>query len=1327
MDEEALRKYAGNTIPKGDGIMKCPQCQHENREGARFCEECGEKLQLICPNCGSQAANPEAKFCDECGARLVSAETAVPKLEDMRDQLYIPEPLRRQMDTAQQEMEGENRLVTALFADISGFTLMSQQLTPEATVEKVNQCIRVISDSIYRYEGSVNRFIGDCVLAFFGAPLTHENDPERAILAALDMREAVSQLGLDISIGINTGMMYFGTIGDQEHLEISAYGSDVIVAKRLQETAEPGQILVGSGVYRLTRREFEFRPPSSLTLKGIVKPVSTYEVLKESPRPEKLRGIEGLRAEMIGREREFADLKECIDELLTGRGQMVSIIGEAGVGKSRLVWELKEYLETREREQWSIGALEQESKGAGERGSGGASVSVSILEGRCVSIGESIGYWVFIDMLRRYVDFSEDDSLEDRREKIVEKMKSLFPQRWQEIVPYVGNLLSVRFGEWNDRIRYLPAEQVKHQTFLTLRDVFLSLAQEKPLLLILEDLHWADNLSLDLLTLLMDVLSLAPLMLLCVYRPDKEHRSWHIGAQASAKCLDRYTEITLRPLNLQESRRLVQSLLSIENLPESVRESILQKAEGNPFFVEEVIRSLIESGNVYRDGERWVARGEMGDLAVPDTIQNVIMARIDRLEDEVWYVLQSAAVIGRLFLHKLLQYTTQQEQNLDRYLWQLEERDLVYEERAVPEVEYSFRHVLTQETAYNTILSRRRREFHHKVAEGYEALYASRIEEYYEELAYHYSRSDDKPKALHYLVKAGDKSKDAFANDEAIGYYQQALALIDEMDVDSRPASTIGHIYHSLGEIYFPLMRHKEAVECCHKALEYTTDRKQRARIYGTMGWIYQREGELDPALESLNAGIAELGDDTECSEMAWISIPLCWVLVDKEGNAEKALEIASRWLKILEDTEHYFEMVELYNVPVILYGFNPEKVGEALEYAQKSVKVAEKSGNSYLIATSIFRHGWVYMHSGANDSAIELLEEALEIFRKIGDSFDVGRVYFWLYHSYKRRDNRGKAIEYLNRAAGISHHTHYALFMRELAGESLLNGDAEKAIQYSKKALKAINPTIIALAWVLTSDFVAQNLGVLEEELARMGRSQEFIPYCGKIREEKEEILGQLRLTQWYLEPGELSGLFPETVFADEFDGPDLRSEWEWVNPGGDYSLSSESGWLELRAASGSNLYGRNFDAPRLLQEISGDFAAEIKMKAASGDQPSVGGILVWKDRENFIRFERGLHLEYGIVLSGNMQGEWNFFGRGRLASDIVYLRLERMDDRLSAYCSSDGENWLTCGQVTFPVEDPVQVGIHAIGYVGIRGGNVATATRFDYFRVLRGASQIS
>ena len=278
-------------------------------------------------------------------------------------------------------------------------------------------------------------------------------------------------------------------------------------------------------------------PP--LTLKGIAQPVPAYEAVKALPKPEKIRGIEGLRAEMIGREREFADLKDCVDDLLAGRGQIVSVIGEAGVGKSRLATELKEYIQDKE---------------------------IRWLEGRCVSIGESIGYWVFIDILRSYLEFSETDSPKVLGEKIVDKMGALFPQRWEEIVPYIGHLLSVKFGnQWDEKVKYLPAEQVKHQTFLALRDLFLALANQKPLLLILEDLHWADNLSLDLLSLLMDDLTLVPLMPLCIYRPDKEHKSWHLSSQASAKCLDRYTEITLRALNPQESRRLVESLLWIDN------------------------------------------------------------------------------------------------------------------------------------------------------------------------------------------------------------------------------------------------------------------------------------------------------------------------------------------------------------------------------------------------------------------------------------------------------------------------------------------------------------------------------------------------------------------------------------------------------------------------------------------------------------------------------------------------------------------------------------------------------------------------------------------
>ncbi|MBI1930241.1 tetratricopeptide repeat protein [Candidatus Poribacteria bacterium] len=746
------------------------------------------------------------------------------------------------------------------------------------------------------------------------------------------------------------------------------------------------------------------------------------------------------------------------------------------------------------------------------------------LEGRCVSIGESIGYWVFIDILRSYLEFAESDSPETLVEKIVEKMKSLFPQRWEEIVPYISHLLSVKFGnQWDEKVKYLPAEQVKYQTFLTLRDVFQALANQKPTLLILEDLHWADNLSLDLLSLLMNDLTLAPLMLLCVYRPEKEHKVWHIGAQASAKCLDRYKEITLRALNPQESRRLVESLLWIDNLPEAVKASILQKAEGNPFFVEEVLRSLIDSGVVYRDGERWVAKADVEKTAVPDTIPSVIMARIDQLDDEVKYVVQSAAVIGRLFRHKLLGYITQLERNLDGYLWQLEERDLVYEERAIPEVEYSFRHALTQETAYNTILSRRRREFHRQVGEGYEALYASRIEEYYEELAYHYSRSDDKGKALHYLVKAGDKSKEAFANEAAIAYYHQALKLMDE--VRAEPALR-GHIYQNLGEIYFPLTKHEEALESCRKALEYTADKKRRARIYGTMGWIYERYGKYDLALEHLHTGIAELGDDIESPGRAMISIPLSWVHIHK-GNIEEGEENVRYGLKIVEGTEHDFERVELYICLNWIYATARHDIDKAFEYAQKGVQAAQKSGNSYLIAHSTFWLGNAHWQKGEADIAIKRYREAIATYKKIGHNFGMGQTYASLSQVYQKRDDWPGVIECLERCLEIPGYPWHMDHILRLAWAYLQSGDAEKAIKCCKKALEG----------GMSNNTLVEPLGVMEEAFAKAGKRGEFIPYCKKLKEEKKGALQDLKLTQWYLEPKELSGLFTQTVFADKFD----------------------------------------------------------------------------------------------------------------------------------------------------------------------------------------------
>jgi predicted ATPase/class 3 adenylate cyclase/regulation of enolase protein 1 (concanavalin A-like superfamily)/ribosomal protein L40E len=1232
--------------------MKCPKCNNDNPDGAKFCMECGENLENLCPKCGAKLP-PEAKFCLECGTKITGAvsdtiKAIIPSFGDAYAKILrnIPKSMAEKLQPSTKAIEGENRILSILFGDVKGSVTLAEKMPPEDFADLINECVSVMVDVIWKYEGSVNRYPGDCVLAFFGTPTAHENDPERAILAALEMSEAVTKLNLRVSIGINTGMVYVGAIGPDGHRETTAMGSAVNLASRLQGAAselheETGGIIVGESTYRLARHSFEFRELPPMKLKNIEIPVTAYQVIKPLPRPEKVRGIEGLRAEMIGRDKEFADLKDSIDELLAGKGQIVSVIGEAGVGKSRLVGEMKSHIKDKD---------------------------VIWLEGRCVSIGESIGYWVFVDILRSYMGFSDGDSTEERREKIIDRIGSLFPQRWKDIIPYIGNLLSVRFeDELYERMRYLPPEQVKHQTFMTLRDLFFTLSQQKPLILIFEDLHWADDLSLDMINLLMDLLTLSSLMLLCVYRPEKEHKSWHIGTRASGKCLDRYREITLRALNPHESRMLIESLLTIENLPESVKGAITNKAGGNPFFVEEVIRSLIERGVVYQDGDRWFAKDDINNVEVPDTIQSVIMARIDRLEGEVKYVLQSASVIGRLFRYNLLRYITQQEGDLDGYLWQLEERDLVYEEHAIPELEYSFRHVLTQETAYNTILSRRRREFHRKVAEGYEALYSSRIQEYYEELAYHYGQSDNKEKALDYLVKAGDKSKEAFANEAAIGYYSQVFKLVEGMK-ETKP-DLVGHVYQNLGEIYFSLSKHEEALEYCRKALEYTTNRKHRVRIYVIMGWVCEREFKTDQGLEYLNAGITELGDDTDSVEMARICIPMSWIKYD-QGNTGEGMKIAQRGLKIVEGTEHILEIQDLL-INLALAFCRSSDIDKAFEYARKSVEIAEKSKNSYFIAHTILHLGWVYWHAGEDDVSIKLEEKALETFKKLGYQFHIGQAHSYIGRVYYRRNDWDMAIKYFEEFLKMPNHPWFIVHLCLLGFVYLY---------------------ILIKQW------------------------EDFTSYWELIGKEKADSIQELGPVKWYLEPKELSGYFTELTFTDEFDDSDLKSEWEWKDQEGkaSYNFSSKAGWLEIRTASGNT--------SMLLQEISGDFAVETKMTLAADNLPSVGGIIVRKNGEYQVQLEMRIEGVHNISLIGNMQDVHNVFGIGVLVSDIVYLRFERIGGKFIAYCSDDGKKWMTCGEFSFPVEDPIQFGLYTSGTVGVfRPTNIDFAIRFDYFRVFK------
>ncbi|MCX5748629.1 MAG: AAA family ATPase [Candidatus Saganbacteria bacterium] len=963
--------------------MKCLKCKQDNPSEALFCMKCGTKLERKCPNCGAEYPE-EAAFCMKCGKKLKEApESAIPKLEDMQDKLYIPEPLRQRMDTAKQELQGENRLVTALFADISGFTPLSNQHSPENVVNIVNDCFKVIVDTIFRYEGNPNRFIGDNVLAFFGAPITHENDPERAIMSALEMRDKVRELSLNISVGINTGMMYFGPIGTKEHLEVSAYGPDINLAKRLQEIANPGQILVGSGTYRLTKRAFDFQQTPSLNLKGIDKPVTAYEAAKIKEHPEKLRGIEGLQSRMIGREHEFTELRDTVDMWLSGQGQMVSIIGEAGIGKSRLVKEIKGFINDK---------------------------PCLWLEGRCISIGQPISYWPFIDMFRTLFDLKEDDNEKDIARKLKDNITELFPNRADDILPFIGHLMSIQFGdELDSKLDGYGSEQIRYQTMVRLRDIFATIARSKPLLLILEDLHWSDELSLDLIAMLMDELVTSQMLLLCVYRPEQDHKCWKLSGMAQRKCFESYTELQLKKLNRTQSYEMVHSLLAIDALPDSVRDMILVKSEGNPFFIEEVIRSLMERELVYKDGDRWTAKSGIEHIDVPDTIHGVIMERIDRLETETKYVLQCASVIGRLFRYRLLDHLMSHERKLDDYLDELEGRELVLEERAMPELEYTFKHVLTQEATYQTILEQRRRQFHRQVAEGIERLYQDRIEEFYEELAYHWERSRDQEKTLEYLIKSGEKATKNYLNDIAIDYYTRAIQLAEELRITG---DRLAEIYERRGGVYQSIGFLEECVSDTTEAADLYTQRTRRASMYarisrlyyGTIcqgqatdeGLIYSRKAieEIDPTDRSreaimtylragwvrsleewepiLNKAIAISEEEGYRDLLAHLHALLYYLRLGVGGLEEQARLEREKALYYLPHLKH--DLTEYAAACSLLAFWGSEN--ERISLAREAMEAAAKSGKSWSTVVSADQLGTYYLRQGETQRAIEIFEE---------------------------------------------------------------------------------------------------------------------------------------------------------------------------------------------------------------------------------------------------------------------------------------------------------------------------------------------------------------
>src|SRR5215212_5748670 len=750
---------------------------------------------MTCPRC--QMANPEgAKFCLNCGNQL----------------------------EAQVRAEGERKYVTVLFADVVDSTGLGERLDPEQVAEIMNGAFAFLNASVTRYDGTVARLLGDAIIAFFGAPVAHEDDAERAVRAGLDIQAATRayaelvkrDYGVDfaVRVGINTGLAVLALVGDEIRTEYTAMGDTTNVAARLQSTAAPGSVIISPDTYHLVRPLFTFKPRGATTVRGKSTPIETYEVLSPKAVPGKVRGLEGLTSPLVGRSAEFQLLHDRLEEVREGRGAFVAVVGEAGLGKSRLLAEVK--------------------------GSADSLPPVAWLEGRALSYGQAVTYFPWRQVFREAIGAQEGEAPENVREKLHRDSGcGAIPEGDKQ---YLEVMLSVESVSTLKAASTLEGDQLVDHITEAVRGHLRASASLKPTVIVLDDLHWADTASLDLLLNVAGLVEDWPLLIICLLRPDKDAPSWSAIERARKELGARYSEISLEPLDTAHAQELLGNLLYIEDLPESVRNLILNKAEGNPFFVEEVIRTLIDSGLIVQEHDHWRATREIVNVSIPDTLTGVLGARIDRLPEGTKHVAQTAAVLGRIFAYRALMATcaaappSEQIGDVEPHLGVLTYEELVRERVHDPELEYIFKHAMTQEAAYELLLIRRRKELHRRAGEALEELYPKQRSELSSVLAHHFRLGEEWPRAADYAMSAGAQAVKVYAMSEALEHYDsayKALTHIPDASPEQRCDAILGWT-----QAAFKLKPYNEVIDRLKEAEKIARELDDDARLARVLHWI---------------------------------------------------------------------------------------------------------------------------------------------------------------------------------------------------------------------------------------------------------------------------------------------------------------------------------------------------------------------------------------------------------------------------------------------------------------------------------------------------------
>ncbi|MCX7021731.1 MAG: tetratricopeptide repeat protein [bacterium] len=1009
---------------------------------------------ITCGLCGFKNA-PNVRFCGGCG-----------------------EPL------AVVTMEEERKDVAILFADICNFTELVASHDPEETKDKIEECLRVMADGVVAMNGVVEKFIGDSVMAVFGVPVTHENDAELAVRAGLRIVDSARNYGvnegleLEVRVGVHFGEVIVSRHSQAPGRAHHVFGNAVNLASRLETTGLVGAVVVSDEVFRKTKEFFTFQELSRIRAKGLRTELKRHKVVGEKIVRGKIRGVPGLSSPLIGRKKELDLLRSIYRDVAEGKGlRVVTIVGEAGIGKTRLVEEL--FL-----------ALQQ------------ADSKSRVLHGRCLGYAGAPPYYPIAEMIKKAIGIKDDMPQKEMADQLASSVSRILGRRMIGDVDAVSTLWKIlSLSQDGDSPDDQDTRQIHNQVLLVVEELLGALAKEENIVMLMEDVQWSDNSSLTLIGHLARSLANSRCLLIINSRPPGDHTDARTLLEDLQKS-EHHTRINLEDLSPDDTRRLLSELLTVEDLDEAKRRSIVELAAGNPFFVEEIIKNLIEKGDLeYRDGHWFTNDGE-GGFDIPDTVEGVLRSRIDNLPDQEKKVIQRASVVGEVFWRRIV--TELMNYAVGDHLADLEKRDLIHrrlESIFEDDLEYIFKHVLLHETVYKSLLHREKRELHLKTAKWIENNYSDRIQAYQSLVANHFENGGAPEKAAPYYFEAGKHAASLYANEDAKRFYAKAVENSQDGDLTRR-------VYLGWGNVCLETGKPHESIDLFTAALGYCQTVVERAEIMEWMGSAHERLSEYPRSLEYYDDALTLLKDEPPSLLHGKTLYGIAWVHYLR-GDFPEALNYISRAEEVIsqvreDDFASDKVRARISNIHASILN-ELKLLDEGRVYQSRTLELYEKHGYLLGMQSVLNNIGTVEMEKGNYGTAIELLQRSYDIAERCGDRLGLAINCNNLASIYTTLGRFDRAEElntrYLEMNAIIDNRLGDGYANYGLGSLFRLRGDYEKAEKHFRRAIE-IYGEVGAHRMTLV---VKLSLAVFYAEVGREEESEALFAEVGDFMDEKE------------------------------------------------------------------------------------------------------------------------------------------------------------------------------------------------------------------------------